>query len=128
MVKRKPNQTYRFHFLGQFHRIHRVLEQKKEDTTQKMWMLPQLHVAAAAGWFGYGDSIGIATGDFHLMYIDENQQKIKRKKRELPMISVFRTFTLCLRMVVQRRGGGGECMARKGESVESVKSLSSYKK
>lgn len=44
-----------------------------------MWMLPQLHVAAA-GWFGYGDSIGIATGDFHLMYIDENQQKIKRKE------------------------------------------------
>lgn len=31
----KPNQTYRFHFLGQFHRIHRVLEQKKEDTQHK---------------------------------------------------------------------------------------------
>lgn len=74
----KPNQTYRFHFLGQFHRIHRVLEQKKEDTTQKTVDAVSIHVPP--GWFGYGDSIGIATGDFHLMYIDENQQKRKRKE------------------------------------------------
>lgn len=75
-----------------------------------------------------GDSIGIATGDFHLMYIEEENQPAKnKKKRELPMISVFRTFTLCLRMDTSMEAVAAHKNGEEGEySVESVESLSSY--